>query len=97
VLPDRRREPRYSMALIISVDDTGAVTMNMSSMGVYFVTGQPLAAGQEIQLGVSFKHAMPVRTRVTCSGRIVRVDGRPEGFGVAATYEPIGFEIGAGG
>lgn len=94
-MPNRRREPRYPMASIISVDDAGAVTVNMSSMGVYFVTGQPLTVDQEIRLVLAFEHTTPAGTRVTCNGRIVRVDGRHEGFGVAATYEPIGFEIGA--
>jgi hypothetical protein len=96
VLPDRRREPRYPLASNISVEDARAVTVNVSSVGVYFLTDQPLTAGQEVLLVLGFEHTAPAGTRVTCNGRIVRVDRRPEGFGVAATYEPIEFEVGTG-
>jgi hypothetical protein len=94
VLPDRRCAPRYPIASVISVGGERAVTNDMSSIGVYFVTDQPLTTGQEVLLVIAFDHAAPAETRVTCDGRIVRVEPRPEGFGVAATYEVIGFEIG---
>jgi len=94
VSSDRRRDRRYPMASVISVDDARAVTVNLSGTGVYFVTDQPFTAGQAILFVVTFEHSTPAGTRVTCSGRILRVDGRPDGFGVAATYEPIEFEIG---
>lgn len=84
------------MASVIAVDDARAITVNLSSTGVYFVTDQPLTAGQEILFVVTFEHSTPAGTRVTCNGRILRIDGRPDGFGVAATYEPIEFEIGTG-
>lgn len=84
------------MASVISVDGARAITVNLSSIGVYFVTDQPLTAGQEIQFVVTFEHAKPAGTRVTCNGRILRIDGRADGVGVAATYEPIEFAIGTG-
>jgi PilZ domain len=93
VLADRRCALRYHIASSISVEDSPAVTENVSSMGVYFVTDRPLTADQEVLLVFAFDHAAP-ETRVTCNGRIVRVERRPGGFGVAATYEAIGFEIG---
>jgi hypothetical protein len=96
VSSDRRRDRRYSMASVISVDDARAITVNLSSTGVYFVTDQPLTAGQQILLVLTFEHSTPAGTRVTCNGRILRVDGRPDGFGVAAAYEPIEFEISSG-
>jgi hypothetical protein len=94
VLSDRRRAPRYPIASVISVEDARAVTVNVSSIGVYFVTDQPLTAGQEVLLVLAFDHTAPAETRVTCHGRIVRVERLPEGVGAAATYEAIGFEIG---
>jgi hypothetical protein len=94
VLADRRRAPRYRMASTISVEDARAVTVNVSSLGVYFMTDRPLDADQELQLVFAFEHSAP-ETRVTCNGRVVRVERRPAGFGVAATYEAIGFDIGA--
>lgn len=96
VSSDRRRDRRYPMASVISVDEGRAITINLSSTGVYFVTDQPLTAGQEILFVVTFEHSTRAGTRVTCNGRILRIDERPDGFGVAATYEPIEFEIGTG-
>ena len=93
MLADRRLAPRYRIASTISVEDARAVTVNVSSMGVYFMTDRPLDADQEFQLVFAFEYSAP-ETRVTCNGRVVRVERRPVGFGVAATYEAIGFDIG---
>lgn len=93
MLSDRRCAPRYPLVSVISVEGKRAVTVNVSSMGVYFVTDQPLTAGQAVLVVITFDHAASAETRATCDGRIVRVERQPDGFGVAATCEVIRFDI----
>jgi hypothetical protein len=90
---DRRRALRYPIASIIWVADARAVTMDLSSTGVYFAAEWPFTVGEEVPLVLAFEHSAPSRTRVICKARIVRVDPRLDGFLVAAAYEPIRFEI----
>ena len=91
---DRRRALRYPIASTISVGETRAVTIDLSSTGVCFAANWPFTVGQEVPLVLSFEHSAPGKTRVICKARIVRVDRLFDRFQVAATYEPIGFEIG---
>ncbi len=91
--PERRRAPRYPLALEIDVNGGTGVTVNLSETGVYFLTAHAVAADQELALVFPFEHAAPSGTRAACAARVLRVDRRAEGFGVAATYETITFEI----
>lgn len=90
---DRRGPHRYAIVATMPLNGSGVVqSMNLSSSGIYFRTDQPFAGGQEISLTLPFTHAGPPGTRVRCAARVVRVERLENGYGVAATYEPIAFE-----
>jgi hypothetical protein len=91
--PERRRAPRYTVAHEILVNGGTGVTRDLSSSGVYFETDCLLVADQPVSLVFPFQHAAPSGTRAACAARVLRVDRRQRGYGVAATYEFIGFEI----
>jgi len=90
---ERRSAPRYPVALEIGVNSSTGVTMNMSSSGVYFVTEHVLAPDQQVALVFPFEHAAPTGTRAACSARVLRVESRSPGYGIAATYEAITFQL----
>ena len=90
---ERRLAPRYPVALDIEINGSTGVTMNLSSTGVYFETSYLLKRDQEISVVFPFEHAAPSGTRAACTARVLRVERRGKGYGVAATYEAITFEV----
>ncbi len=64
--------------------------MNVSSTGVYVEIACSLQLGQQVAFVFDFGHAAPGGTRAACAARVLRVDRRKKGYGVAATYEAIG-------
>jgi hypothetical protein len=92
VHPERRCEPRYPVAVEIKVDNGSGMTANFSGTGVYFETRERLSADDEITIVFPFHHAVP-GARASCSARVLRVDQRSDGIGVAASYEAISFEV----
>ena len=94
---ERRTARRYSIAVTIPLNGGGTATIaNLSSGGIYFYADQPLISGQEISLVLPFRYMGPAETRVTCKAQVVRVDDLVDRYGVAATYEPVAFELDAG-
>ncbi len=90
---ERRRAPRYPVALEIGVNEGTGVTMNLSSSGVFFETACAMRADQEVALVFPFEHAAPSGTRAACAARVLRVHGGPQKYQVAATYETVAFEM----
>jgi hypothetical protein len=91
---ERREAPRYAITADIPLAGNVSITcVNLSSRGIYFHTGQAFVEGQEMSLTLPFNSAGPSETRVTCNARVVRVEQFRDGYGVAATYEPVAFEV----
>jgi hypothetical protein len=93
VHPERRRSPRYPVDLEIRVDEGTGVARNLGSGGVYFETGRLFSPGEEVVLVFPFEHAAPSGTLARCSARVVRVETRAMGYGVAVTCETVAFEM----
>ena len=92
--PERRGDPRYEIAADIAVGGRfPARCVNLSSRGIYFCSDQAFISGQEVSMVLPFTSARPCHTRVTCTARIVRVERLRDGYGVAAVYDPVAFEV----
>lgn len=92
MIQERRRTPRYRLDAEIAVSDGIGRTIDLSANGVYFESSIAFAPGQEVALVFPFEHVAR-GTSVHCSARIVRVERRGDGFGIAATYEPVSFSV----
>jgi hypothetical protein len=93
VHPERRRGPRYPVDLEIRVDEGTAIARNLGGGGVYFETERLLSPGEEVVLVFPFEHAAPSGTLARCSARVLRVEKRVMGYGVAVTCEAVVFEM----
>lgn len=91
--PERRLAPRYPVTLQIKVNGGTGWTTNISSNGVYFETAHLVASNQEIAIVFPLEHAGPAGMLAECSARVLRVERVERGYGVAARYEAIAFEM----
>jgi hypothetical protein len=91
VLPERRRARRYPVSLEFALEGGIGRTVNISSLGVYFETEVPVAAGLSFRLVLPFEYAIPGGASIVWDARVVRVEQRPGRWGVAAICEAIGF------
>jgi hypothetical protein len=84
--------PRYRIDAAIAVDDGSGRTIDLSANSVYFESARRFATGDQVALVFPFEHFRP-GAAVKCMARVVRVDPRGDLFGIAATYEPVGFSV----
>ena len=90
---DNRRTPRYEVHLPVEVAGQAATTRDMSVSGVYFETDGSLTVGSEIDFAISLKVNEGAPTvRMSCHGKVVRIDRRDEKTGVAAMIESVWFD-----
>jgi hypothetical protein len=87
-----RKEERFDSELAIMLDGGGiAVARNVSASGVYFVTDVALEAAQLVRFSLEFLDFPSGPIVVKCSARIVRVEERGVGRGVAASISSFEF------
>lgn len=89
---ERRRMPRYRLETDIEVENGSGQTVDVSCNGIFFETSRRLVPGDEISLVLPFEHTRP-GSCVRCRATVVRVERRGGQFGVAATYEPVAFNL----
>jgi hypothetical protein len=89
---ERRRTPRYRIDATIAVDEGTGRTIDLSSNSVYFESERAFAPGDRVALVFPFEHSGAAAS-VKCTAQIVRVDPRGQMFGIAATYEPVAFDV----
>ena len=89
---ERRRTPRYRIDATIAVDEGTGRTIDLSSNSVYFESERALTPGDRVALVFPFEHKGSGAS-VRCTAQVVRVDPRRGLFGVAATYEPVAFDV----
>ena len=92
MIQERRRLPRYRLDATIAVNDRDGRTIDISSSGIFFESPMPFVPGEEVVLVLPLQETRP-GTLVRCKAQVLRVEPRGEMFGVAATYEPVGFSI----
>lgn len=89
---ERRHMPRYRIDSRIAVGSGIGRTIDLSSRGVFFETGEPLAPGDQVAIVFPFEQTSPGAS-VKCTASVVRVVERGQLLGVAATYEPVAFSV----
>jgi len=77
---------RYEITAPVVWDQGDGLTENLSTAGVYFVTGKPLEAGQPLRLTMT----LPLQaTMIIGEGVVLRVDSRDDGYGVAVRLDSL--------
>jgi PilZ domain-containing protein len=92
VAPDRRQAPRYRLGLPVELTDGRGITRDVSESGVYFQTSASFTTGAPVSFVLVFGEAEAVRTRLSCTGTVVRVEPGTAAMGVAAritNYRPL--------
>ncbi len=80
---EQRAAARFDAALPVELDGVPAQTSNVSATGVYLETDVPHRVGDIVQFTIEFQlHGE--RHRLTCEGKVVRVDPHGDRVGVAA-------------
>jgi phage tail sheath protein FI len=81
-MPEQRAKARFSFQQPVLMKVRGeagwtelqGITENASTVGVFLTTYSPVTVGSDVDLTV----AMPHDVRVSCSGRVIRVEPRTE-------------------
>jgi hypothetical protein len=89
---DRRRTPRYRLDATIAIGDATARVLDLSSNGLRFESDRRFVPGDAIALVIPLEWSGPGAC-VSCHGQVVRVEPRGARFAVAATYEPVQFNV----
>ncbi|MEO6487415.1 MAG: PilZ domain-containing protein [Thermoanaerobaculia bacterium] len=86
-MSDRRGETRHEIILPISVDGWAAMTRDVSTTGVYFLTQQRFSAGTKIDFDLPLPRLATANLAFICHATILRVDARDHQCGVAARID----------
>jgi PilZ domain len=82
--PDRRKAPRFRVALPVELVEGKGVTRDLSAGGVFFETDRVFGLGEAIQFALVLEYIDPGRpVRLQCRGRVVRLEPRGNTMGVA--------------
>lgn len=91
---EKRFEQRFDTELTVWLDGGAeGIARNVSSSGIFFVTGAPLEAGQPVKLRMKFLDFPSGPIEVECSARVVRVEEQGAGWGVGASIAAFEFQI----
>jgi PilZ domain len=87
-IPDRRKAPRFQVALRVELPEGTGITCNLSACGVFFETDRVFALEEVIQFALVLEHIDPSRPlRLQCRGQVVRVEQRGDIMGVAVAIK----------
>ena len=71
-------------------DGGTGTTLNFSPSGVYFLTASSFSTGDALSFELRLSPPMTESSIcLECHGRVLRVESRPDGFGIAATIESL--------
>jgi hypothetical protein len=85
--PEKRKSERFIGEIPIKLKQGTGLTRDCSAGGVFFVTDQPVALGEQVEFFMLFEHTglkYPVRLR--CRGDVVRMEQGTAKTGVAVTF-----------
>jgi PilZ domain len=92
--PDRRKAPRFQVALPVELPEGTGITRDLSARGVFFETDRALALGEVIQFALILQYIDPGRpVRLQCRGRVVRVEQRGHTMGVAVAITAYRLDV----
>jgi PilZ domain len=94
VTPDRRRAPRFRVALPVEFEGGTGTTRDISICGMFFETDRAFAAAEPITVTVILEYAESGRpVRLECRGQVVRLEQLDGKVGVAVTISAYRFEM----
>ena len=83
-IPDRRKAPRFQVALPVELVEGTGVTRDLSAGGVFFETDRVFGLGEVSQFALVLEYIDPRQpVRLQCRGRVVRLERRGNTMGVA--------------
>jgi hypothetical protein len=85
---ERRAATRYGLECPVEFEQGRGWTRDLSTTGLYFVTGCMLRLRDTLMLVVRMAHSPSLR----CRGEIVRIDSQVNGYGVAVRFVDVSFE-----
>ena len=93
-----RKSVRHQGQIPVEVKEGMGLTRNFSTSGIYFVTDQPVALDErlEVVMLLDYQH-IGQRVRLHCMSDVVRVEPCDELLGVAVAVEGCRFELVAEG
>ncbi len=90
---EKRRAERFNGAIPVELKQGKGLTRDFSTDGVYFVTDQPLALGEQLDFVMHLTHADPAwPVLLRCRGEVVRLEVGLEKTGVAVAIATHRFE-----
>jgi hypothetical protein len=82
--PDRRKAPRFRVALPVELVEGKGVTRDLSAGGVFFETDRVFGLGEVIQFALVLEYIDPGQpVRLQCRGRVVRLERWGDTMGMA--------------
>lgn len=82
--PDRRKAPRFQVALPVELLEGRGISRDLSAGGVFFETDRVFGLGEVIQFALVLEYIDPGQpVRLQCRGRVVRLERRGNTMGVA--------------
>jgi PilZ domain len=82
--PDRRKAPRFRVALPVELPDGTGITRDLSVAGVFLETERVFALGEIIQFALVLQYVDSDRpVRLQCRGQVVRLEPQGTRIGVA--------------
>ena len=83
---------RHVLALPVELARGSGVTRDVSTGGVYFLTDQVYPLDSQVDLTLVFGATLPESPiQVQCHARVVRVEPRSDGVGIAAAITSLSF------
>jgi hypothetical protein len=83
-IPDRRKAPRFRVALPVELLEGTGITRDLSACGVFFETDRVFALGEVIQFALVMEYIKPgLPVRLQCRGQVVRLERQGNAMGVA--------------
>src|SRR2546425_2117390 len=87
-----RRVRRHVLALPVQLARGSGLTRDVSTGGVYFLTDQVYPLDSQVDLTLVFGATPPEPPiQVQCQARVVRVEPRSDGVGIAAAITSLSF------
>ena len=87
-IPDRRKAPRFQVALLVELLEGTGITRDLNACGVFFETACMFAIEEVIQFALVFEYIDPGQpVRMLCRGRVVLLERRGNTMGVAVAIK----------
>ena len=87
-----RSARRYAVGLPVQLARGSGLTRDVSACGVYFLTDQAYPLDSQVDLTLVFAATPPEPPiQVQCHARVVRVEPRSDGVGIAAAITSLSF------